>query len=255
LRRAGSGCTVPRMRNASWRVAAALAVALGMGCGDDSSAKEDAGLIVLFDATPPPPDAFVCVGMMCGETCIDTTSDPFHCGMCDHTCSPASECADSECQCPAAFLPASVDDPDANVGSFGGSMNVYARTTITGTDGLEHRVTVGFDPAAVPIDTDLDLATTTAASMRVRYNTTFTGPSGSFTAISGTMHLTRACAEGVTGTITGVALAETEGGPGGGTAIPDGCGFEGVSLSFDLGPACGSSIDAGIPDAGTPDGG
>src|SRR5262249_47942683 len=34
----------------------------------------------------------------CGTSCLDTTSDPLHCGGCDHACQTGETCSGSHCQ-------------------------------------------------------------------------------------------------------------------------------------------------------------
>ena len=239
------------------RLLAVALLTISFACGDsDDSASSDATVISIFDAEPADaalPDAFICMNTTCGADCADLTSDPAHCGTCEIACTPASGCASSSCSCPAPFLPASATDAAANVNPSMMSASISARTNVVGTDTLMHNVRISYDPGMDPLDTDIDLSTATSPSLRFRYNVQGAGPSGRFGVSAGTLRLTRACAEGVTGTLTGATLIETSGGQGGGTPITDGCTYSNVSLSFDLGAACGSSTDAGVSDAGTAD--
>jgi hypothetical protein len=64
------------------------------GPGGDGS---DAGTVDVPDAGPGV-DAFVCEApnMQCGDSCIDTTNDPNHCGSCTRVCA-SGICENSQC--------------------------------------------------------------------------------------------------------------------------------------------------------------
>ncbi len=78
---------------------------LFLGCGDDDSSTLDgsvpdaAGDVSLPDAAPDvrEPDAEICDGEICGETCIDISSDPLNCGGCGNACAFAEICSDGVC--------------------------------------------------------------------------------------------------------------------------------------------------------------
>lgn len=41
-----------------------------------------------------------CMGMICEGVCVDTMTDPDHCGMCDNNCVGQQECIEGECIVP-----------------------------------------------------------------------------------------------------------------------------------------------------------
>ncbi|MDB4941065.1 MAG: Tryptophan synthase alpha chain [Labilithrix sp.] len=45
--------------------------------------------------------ACVCRGTQCGTTCVDTQTDPFHCGGCGVTCGDGTTCVAGACRCSA----------------------------------------------------------------------------------------------------------------------------------------------------------
>lgn len=82
--------------------------------GDGGFARADGGdyLCVAPDAATPIPDAALDAAMLpdagpvdacsaaatlCEGSCVDTTSDPAHCGRCGNTCGPGETCVDSAC--------------------------------------------------------------------------------------------------------------------------------------------------------------
>ena len=74
-----------------------LASALA-GCADD--------VVTSHDGPSPPdggdagtvqPDACPATTIVCGAGCVDTSTDPLHCGSCDHACSATETCAASQC--------------------------------------------------------------------------------------------------------------------------------------------------------------
>jgi hypothetical protein len=82
-----------------------VVAACGSGAGDTADAPP---LIHQADATPLPPDAFVCTMTECGPDCVDLTSDPLHCGDCTMACQSGASCVASDCVCPPGFVPASL---------------------------------------------------------------------------------------------------------------------------------------------------
>ena len=88
--------------------AGALTLTLA-ACGGDDGAPRDAGSgdtgvrdlgldLSTFDAGPG------CAETLCGAACVDTSSDPTHCGDCATRCAPGEACTEGDCTlaCPAA---------------------------------------------------------------------------------------------------------------------------------------------------------
>jgi hypothetical protein len=221
-------------------------VATAAGCGDDDAAA-DAEPIVLFDASPPDagvPDAFVCTMTVCGTQCVDTTSDPLHCGGCGMACTPVSDCETSDCVCPTGFVPNPVDGLFEQMDTMMAAPNIIGISVFSGGDGAVHLLLVGWDPALAPIGTDIDLSDPAApVFVGVGYDVDIMSMNirGGYFAVGGTLHLDRACAQGVAGTITGGQFAEAD--LFGMTLIPDGCTLT-LDAAFDISDACP------LPDAG-----
>src|SRR5262249_44701891 len=78
-----------RPSRAPAKAAAAVAIAAGAVLGCSSTRSAD---------VPP------CALDVCGGECVDTSSDPAHCGACDRACTPAASCSVRACACPANFM-------------------------------------------------------------------------------------------------------------------------------------------------------
>jgi hypothetical protein len=98
-------------------IAVALLAVLLAACGDDDAVPADAGTDARHDAgrdsgPPPPMCAPACEGrQLCcpvatGAECIDTQSDPEHCGVCDVRCDEGrgTHCAFGWCVCGTAEM-------------------------------------------------------------------------------------------------------------------------------------------------------
>jgi hypothetical protein len=101
-----------------------------------------------------------------------------------------------------------------------------------------HALLVAYDPASVPLDSDIDLARVENVKMGVGYEVDTTKSiRSSFRVTSGTLRLTAACPEGVTGELVDAELAEidifTSLDP-----IAGGCTFALPAVSFALAGAC-----------------
>lgn len=42
--------------------------------------------------------------VLCGSSCSDVTSDPRHCGACNHACKTGEDCVSGQCSCPAGSV-------------------------------------------------------------------------------------------------------------------------------------------------------
>lgn len=219
------------------RIAAGLLL-VACGCGGGNATPDAAPP----DAAPPdasPPDAIPCDYTRCGNECVDTTSDHEHCGDCDVGCSPSQDCDSSDCLCPTiaapsgAFSPFMVQmDPETMSPTVLG-IGVYTPDSV-----IMHAVVIGFHPTDTPVDTDLDLAESAAgASPFVGFgfdlNVTAKTYRGSFSSVSGTLHLTTRCAAGVAGTMSSVVLQEVDTSVEPSVPFDDPCTIEISSLSFD----------------------
>jgi hypothetical protein len=112
----------------------------------------------------------------------------------------------------------------------------------SGTDSKLHALVIGFDPSLVPIGTNITLPTAPlgdAPYVGLGYdvNVSMQTTRSTFLASQGTLNLTRACPQGVAGTISGVMVREqtTIDDP---TPAPAGCTITVPDLSFDYGSAC-----------------
>jgi hypothetical protein len=235
------------------RAALAALVAVSIGCGgddDDGGSTADSGPTA--DSAPPDsstPDAQVCALTMCGDECVDTETDSAHCGGCDMACaSPGQICSGAlPCTCPPAFIPAELNPPaldEVNSRLFPGLL-VGVGPIIEGS--LISAMLIAF-VEATPIDTDIDLAETTAptppfiaAAYDVDINTM--DVHSPFLATSGIVNFTEVCAEGLRGTLTDALFVEVAGvtDP---TPIEGGCEIPVKSVTFDIGQPCGGAPDA-----------
>jgi hypothetical protein len=205
------------------------------GGGDNNP---DAQLVPTTDAPPPDasrPDAFVCTLTECGGECVDTSSDPDHCGGCDDACQSGAECEASDCVCianylPNAITPGGLDQVFTQAGItirlgvlLGGQINAlgigYNGSTETG---VEYALTGELAPPLVLSAYNVDVATMNAEA--------------GFVAVAGTLEFTDICAEGIAGTLTGVtfqaANLDTL------SIDPNGCTFAVPTLTFSIGAAC-----------------
>jgi hypothetical protein len=213
------------------RCAAMLALACAIGCGSDDDGAPDAGSP---DAAAP--DAAVCAMTMCGEDCVDTATSHDHCGTCSESCTPAQDCAESACACPAitvaedAFVLAQMDTDMLAPTILG--IGLY------GDEPLVHALVIGFEDPGTDTGTDIDLAAGAPPFVGLGYDVNVMTQNfrSVYRAQSGTLHLTRRCAAGVAGTIADVAMVEVD--PDSDAVIADGCSLSIASLAFDFGDDC-----------------
>lgn len=208
-------------------------LASALSCGSDDSASPDAG--------PPDasaPDATPCDMTLCGDDCVDTRTSTDHCGGCFQPCTPAQDC-DQSCQCPTIdiaaddFVLAQMDDAMLaptilGVGLYGDGSSATSALVI------------GFEDPGTPTDTDIDLAGGDLPFVAVGYDIDVTSREfrSAYRAQTGTLHLTRRCAAGVAGTVTGASLVEVDPEADPPTALPGGCTAEIESIAFDFGDPC-----------------
>jgi hypothetical protein len=101
-------------------------------------------------------------------------------------------------------------------------------------------VLVAFDPATVPMDQDIDLATAKPSVVRVGFGfdvVALTSVRGGFMATAGTLHLETACEHGVSGVLSNVQTTEVDL-FNGFAPIAGGCALAIPSVTFSLG-SCG----------------
>ncbi len=201
-----------------------------------SGGDDDPVVAVVLDASPADAtivvDAapFVCTLTECGDLCVDTASDPAHCGGCDMACASAGQiCTGSlPCECPADFLPADLTGSImAQNGALVGLSFIIGSTFDIGAVvydlnvavGVEHQLG-GLTLPAVIAGYDVDTGNFTAHT--------------AYAATSGTLVFDNLCAEGASGTINALELAEVEGimNP---TPVVGGCSMSYKSLTFNFG--------------------
>ena len=220
-----------------------------VGCGGDDD-EPDAEPIALFDAATPDagvPDAFVCTQTECGAACVDTTTNPLHCGGCSMACTPVQDCAASDCECPGNFVPTTVTPIFSQMDATMAAPDIVGLSVFAGTDGGAH-IALAIFSLDVATGVDIDLTDVDAPAILLGYDLDIMAMSarGGYAATSGTVNLDYACAEGVAGTVTGAGLEE--GDLFSGTLITDGCVLSDVGFSFTAGVPCAPGVDAGSPD-------
>lgn len=205
-----------------------LMVALGClpACGEQDSPKDPCALTA------------------CGTACVDTSSDEQYCGGCSLACAPAADCKEGGCTCPKGLIPAAPtffrDMMRADVPQARGLMTGIGLLSEAGSI---NALMVAFDPATVPVGIDVDLATVNA-----RKDTVYVGLGfevdllmdvrSAFLATAGTLRLTRACAEGVAGTLTHAMLQEIDLFADLTAPIAGGCASSVPSVAFTIGQDC-----------------
>lgn len=213
----------------------ALSLFVATSCSDD-----DDGPMVMVEVDATPVDAaipidsapFVCQMTECGTSCVDTATDPLHCGGCDMACgSPGQICSGTlPCECPADFLP-----PDLT-----GSVMAQGPALI----GLSLIVGNTFDVGAVAYDLNVAIGVEHQLELNgLNFPTVLAGSDvdiNSFTAhtayaaTSGTITFDNLCAEGASGTILAPVFEEVAGimNP---TPVVGGCSMSYKSLTFNFG--------------------
>ncbi len=162
-------------------------------CGHSTTTPEKPDATVAIDAAPIPPDACA----VCGAAC----------------CTPAADCTADACACPANFVP---EMPTlitgvvvANLPQIPGLMAAIGQFDQTATE--RDAILVAYDPTTAPVGVDIDLASSTDVKVGFGYQIDANqNIRASYRATTGTLHLTSACAAGVTGTLTDATLEEIE---------------------------------------------
>ena len=208
-----------------------LVLAWAVGCGSDGGASPDAA-----PADASVPDAAPCDFTRCGEECVDTSASTDHCGGCFQPCTPAQDCAGS-CECPAIAIAGEpvIDQMDDEMLA----PTILGIGIFSVADDLDALV-IGFAVPGTPTDTDIDLSAGDPPFVAIGYqvNTTTQEFRSAYRAQTGTLNLTRACAAGVAGTVTGAALVEVDPTSDPPTVLEDGCTAAIESLAFDFGDPC-----------------
>lgn len=212
---------------------AIVSVGAQVACGGSSGGAPD--------ATAGPPDAAVCQLDLCGSECVDRMTSHEHCGACDNACTPAQACDTGACACPAIAIAA-----DAFVLS---QMDLELQAPAILGIGIYSdepdldALVIGFD-ADTPLDTPFDLSTTAAGGtpfvgLGYRIDIATQAYTAAYRATSGTLTLTRRCATGVAGTITGAELLEVDPEASDVALLDGGCTTTIAELSFAHGDDCG----------------
>lgn len=171
------------------------------------------------------------VGMACATTTCGTTC----CATAAQICSPG-------CSCPSAFVPQPFSTVIAQMDTTRIAPAVLGIGVFSGTDSKLHALVVAFDPATVPLNTDITLPVSPFGSppyvgLGYDVNVSNQTTKSTFFASQGTLHLTRACASGVAGSVTGVMLREQTSMDNPQPA-PMGCTIALPDLSFDYAGSC-----------------
>jgi hypothetical protein len=198
-----------------------VVVALALtGCGG-GGAKTDAGPgDVGGDGAP------TCANMSCGATCCATAA---------YLCAPA-------CTCPSAILPQPFSTVITQMDTTRKAPAVLGIGVVSGSDSKLHALVVAFDPTATPVGADIALPASPfgdAPFVALGYDVDVGKQTtrSTFFASEGTVNLTRRCAGGVAGSITGVMMREQTS-PDDPTPAPGGCTLAVADLAFDYGSSC-----------------
>lgn len=215
-----------------------VVVLLLAACGDDAAVVPDAAVISI-DA-PAPDAAPTCAApmKMCGNSCLDVSTDETNCGDCGIECKGGEAC-DATCACAPPFIPATVEP-----GGFdqfqaqGGAL--IAIGPVFDTSGI-HPMIVGYT-ATTPLNTDIDLSMLEVGTLPFiaagyRVDTTTLTTDAAFLATSGTLRLTSACATNIEGTLTNATFRGVTGGLMDPVVDPAGCMFTGVTMTFHISTA------------------
>jgi len=222
-----------------------------VACGDDAKGG-DSGVDIITDSgpadAPPGPE---CEMTECGDLCVDTATDPLHCGGCDMACkSPGQICTGSlPCACPSPFLPSTVSPSgfDQVIEQMG--IKIGLAPQIGSVFNLFAVIYDPEDDLNVPYDLANASSTLTPPAVAAGYDVDIMTMNAhtAYAPTAGTLTLTAACEDGVVGFIEDVTFSEIKDvfDP---TPVPNGCSFMVEDLSFQIGSDC-MDMDGGVDPA------
>jgi hypothetical protein len=202
-----------------------LLVVLLPACSDDitMASEPDAPAVDEADARPASPDA--------RPDARPAPPDAAAVG-CDPACSPAADCVGSACECPPDFIAAAapvlatqmIDSSPGFVSGVAG---------LAGSDLQNHLLIVS---AAETAPTGVSIAMNDDVYVAIGYQLDGSAVRSTYLATGGQVTLSRRCATGIAGTVTGAGLVEVN--PTTLLPIGGGCGTSLPDLTFDIGAAC-----------------
>jgi hypothetical protein len=154
---------------------------------------------------------------------------------CIEGCSPASDCVDSGCACPEGVVPEVVAGASF-LYSEDGLRYAVGRFFATGA---HQTVVLAYDPASTPVGVPIFLSPLAAPLVALRYQDDFPHePRAAFLAVSGSLTLTRACADGIAGTVEAAEFVEWDLDWQSWQPWPEACSLSVTRTSFDIGGPC-----------------
>jgi hypothetical protein len=206
--------------------------------GDNLERAADAALPDTADVTPDAPP-------LCDA---DVSNSEQNCGECGFVCAGGEVCTNGECNCPANPIPTFIFPTGLEqfipVGLF--TLAIAPAISLNGLNGL----VIGFD-TALPLDTDIDLATVPLGSTPLVGALTGLDPTAmpisidaTYLATGGTIRFTKLCDTEIEGTITNATFNGVGGDilTNGGVIDPQGCEVQVGTITFHLmTTACSSS--------------
>jgi len=230
-----------------------------LACGDDGGNANPDATIVFVDAPipdAPTPDAFVCTMTDCGNNqCVNTDTDPLHCGECDMACPEGQGCSSGDCVCPTVNIPAAPMTlaPIPVQAQMGVNIGLIALGGSVGFDAIA----IIWDPLTQTTGEDIalpatGLTPTVGYGFNIDINTM--AIQTPYLATGGTINFTTACSVGATGTITdatfGQVMSLLQLPP---VPVANGCTIDASTFTFTVGDPCpvdtndaGVTLDAGL---------
>ncbi len=215
-----------------------LFVLVVSACGDDGAAKlPDAPLPP--DAAPDAP-ASTCAmpKKMCGNTCLDVSTDEQNCGDCGIACNGGEVCGGT-CACAPPFIPSTVDPSGFDQFQAAGGIQLAIGPQIDGS-GI-NPIIIGY-AQDTPLSTDIDLSMVAlgdAPFVAAGYHADIQAQTvdAAFVATSGTLRITNACDTEVQGTLTNATFRGVNGGLTNPSIDPNGCTVANVTMTFRISTA------------------